>query len=70
MRVAYIADGEKEGLDTDAGRWQAICRYHGAILSLTSRSAAQAEINHANERGSCGEWCEDCQAYDDQRATG
>lgn len=64
-RVAIVTDGEREGLDTAGGRWQTVCRYHGAILSSSSRSRAQAEANDANERGSCGEFCDECRDYDE-----
>ena len=66
-RVAYLADARREHLDEEGGRWYAICRWHATLVSLETRAQAQADVNAANRHGSCAEWCEACQDYDDER---
>lgn len=54
-----VADGQAEGLDTDGGRWQVICKTHGAVLSVQSRDVARQDARAARQHGAC-EWCEEC----------
>jgi hypothetical protein len=54
-----VADGLREGLDVDGGRWYAICETHGSLLQEESRETARDDARLARAVGYC-EWCEDC----------
>lgn len=47
-------DGELQGMDMDAGRWQTVCEGHGHIVSHRTLELAKAHL------GNVTGWCEGC----------
>jgi len=56
-----VANNEHEGLDTEGGRWSAVCETHGTLLSCDTRTEARLEARWAR-RENRADWCEDCTA--------
>lgn len=56
LHVASVYDGIAAALDTDGGRWQAVCEEHGHVSSHLTLDNARYFAQHRDE------WCEDCMA--------
>lgn len=57
--LVVVYDGEEQGMDTEAGRWQTVCEDHAYIASHDTLAIARSFASAPEE------FCEPCQAITD-----